>query len=715
MKKTSKIVVVILSLFFVITVPHSCKKKQIIIDPGFSQYITAFTSGRISCYAPVKIILVQDVPSIQAQTSADDIFKISPWVKGKAVWLDARTIEFLPEEPFKQATEYICNFKLGSIIEVEKKYKTFTFSFETLEQAISVEIQNGYQIYSLTNLSLNYAQGTLRTADRANDNDLEQCLEATQNGKKLPLQWKHNSTTNTHHFTIDSISRGEKKSEVVVKWNGKKIGAKTQGSSTILIPSIFDFFAIEATVNQGESQSITIKFSDPIDTRQDLTGMITIDGIRNFRTEIDRMALTIYLEGTYTGVKNLKLEKHIKNTAGSTLKESKIFDLVFESIKPGIDFIGNGVILPGDKGFVLPFRAVNLRAVDVRIIQLFENNIPYFLQVNNLEGERDLKRSGRLVFKKRVDLREGEPVNLSKWNNFSLDLTEFVNREPGAIYRIQISFKKEYSIYTCGKETSNKELSFDINDNVLTDSEIAEYDNPDSYGYYYDDYYYEDDYNYDNDWSERDNPCSQAYYNNTSVTTKTRNILASNIGLIAKRDADNTMNVFVSDLLTTKPLSGVKIEVYNYQNQLISSGSTNSNGIATISSKSKGFLIIAKNDKQRGYLRIDDNEVLSMSSFNVGGEQIEKGLKGFIYTERGVWRPGDSIFVTFILDDKLGTLPADYPVIMELWNPRGQLYRKIVKTENQNGFYNFVLKTNKDDITGNWTSYIKLGNVTFNH
>lgn len=44
-----------------------------------------------------------------------------------------------------------------------------------------------------------------------------------------------------------------------------------------------------------------------------------------------------------------------------------------------------------------------------------------------------------------------------------------------------------------------------------------------------------------------------------------------------------------------------------------------------------------------------------------------------IFGERGVWRPGDSVFLNFILDDRSKRLPEGYPITMELFNARGQL------------------------------------------
>jgi uncharacterized protein YfaS (alpha-2-macroglobulin family) len=51
--------------------------------------------------------------------------------------------------------------------------------------------------------------------------------------------------------------------------------------------------------------------------------------------------------------------------------------------------------------------------------------------------------------------------------------------------------------------------------------------------------------------------------------------------------------------------------------------------------------------------------------------EAQKGLKGYIYGERGVWRPGDSLFLNFVLEDKSGRLPAGHPVTMEVTDPRG--------------------------------------------
>lgn len=173
-----------------------------------------------------------------------------------------------------------------------------------------------------------------------------------------------------------------------------------------------------------------------------------------------------------------------------------------------------------------------------------------------------------------------------------------------------------------------------------------------SYWDSYEDYYYGENY----DWEQRDNPCNPSYY--TGARNIKRNIIASDLGLLAKRGGDGNTVVVVNDLKTTKPISGVQLELYDFRATAYWTASTGPDGKAIISSKQNPFALIAKSGLQRGYLKLLGGESLSLSNFNVSGEYVNKGLKGFLYGERGVWRPGDSLYLSFILEDKLKQLPA---------------------------------------------------------
>jgi uncharacterized protein YfaS (alpha-2-macroglobulin family) len=135
--------------------------------------------------------------------------------------------------------------------------------------------------------------------------------------------------------------------------------------------------------------------------------------------------------------------------------------------------------------------------------------------------------------------------------------------------------------------------------------------------------------------------------------------------------------------------------------------------LAKFDLKRKPYLLIAKNNNERGYLKLDDGNSLPLSRFDVSGDVVQNGIKGLIYGERGVWRPGDSIFVSFLLEDKLKKLPANYPVTLELFNPKGQLDKRLVSTQALNGFYTFKTATENTAPTGNWLAKVKVGGASF--
>lgn len=171
--------------------------------------------------------------------------------------------------------------------------------------------------------------------------------------------------------------------------------------------------------------------------------------------------------------------------------------------------------------------------------------------------------------------------------------------------------------------------------------------------------------------------------------------------------------VAVSSILTTEPLSGIDLEVLDYQQTIISKGKSSNDGFAGIEIKRKPYLLIAKKGNERGYLKLDDGNSLALSRFDVGGEEVKNGIKGFIFGERGVWRPGDTLYLNCIIEDKTGKLPKDHPVEMSLYTPQGQLYKQAVQSNATGGFYLFKTFTEPSSPTGNWLAKVKCGGAVF--
>ncbi len=705
MKTSAPTALRIASLALIILTVFGCKDKgPEPIDPAFAGYISSFTSGVVSNSATIKVRLTESHPEAELNKRIEkELFDFSPNIEGETFWLDDRTIEFRPSKALQSGKAYEAEFDLYKLVEVPENLKTLVFQFQVMKQSMSVEF-DGMEAYN-TDLKWQMMHGIVITYDVAPADDVEASLTALQNGKTLKLSWEHEAGGKLHRFLVDSIHRTEDRGQVILQWNGEKLGFEGEDEKSFDVPPLGEFTVLDVKTTTHPEQMLTIFFSDPISTDIDLNGLIYLRPQTEVRMVREGNSVKLYPAKRLSGDVTLVVTDGVRNSLNYQLIAEYQKQVKFTSLKPGVELIGKGVILPSSDGLTFPFKAVNLKAVNVRVLRIFEDNMGQFFQVNQYDGTEEMKRVGRPIFIGEVELTSEKPIDYGSWNNFSIDLSKLINAEPGAMYRVQLSFSKKHSLYPC----DGKSIGDDLDQTWGQPDEEDEYDNPPRWSYYDDEDYYDyEEYNY----NDQDNPCTPSYFMRGN-RFPARNLLASNLGIIAKSGMGTDMLVAVTDLRTTDPISGVEVEIYNYQQQLVGQSTTDGGGFVTIDLKRKPYLLIAKKDKQRGYLRLDDGSALSMSMFDIGGQQNKKGVKGFIYGERGVWRPGDSLFVSFILQDENKVLPKNHPVVFELYTPQQQLFERKVRTTSVNGFYDFRTATATDAPTGNWLAKIKVGGSEF--
>ncbi len=699
----------------IIFLTNSCKTKNqkwLDVDPAYAKYVEAYTTGIVSKTSSVRIQIAADAATTHTvgQPVVDKLFEFSPAIKGKATWIDARTIEFKPEKNLDPDKLYEVSFNLGKVTKVPSKYEELKFNFQTIKPAFKVS-NNGLR--SDGSKEKMFLTGEVTTADAEEGRQIENILSATQNSKDYKLVWQHANAGKSHSFTINAIQRSTTETPLAIKWNGSSMNIKITGDQTLKVPAVGDFKVLNVMPVNDAQQYASVQLSEPIAVGQDLTGLVTISNEPDVSYSIAGSEIKLFsgkpLEGNYT----VNVNAGIKNNWGGSLASGFSSNVVFENRKPSVKILGKGNILPNSGKLVLPFDAVNLSAVDISIIKIFENNVPQFLQQNEMGGNQELRRVAKPIVQKTLRLDDDKTLDLHVKQRFSLDIDKFLKTEPGAIYRITIGFRPTYSLYT----------------KMASDTAAAEEENGEGNHYYEEEGEYgynggsgkdDDDGfwdNYDNfyprgyNWQRRDDPTSNSYFNKDRWAS--RNILASNIGLTAKRGNDNSLMVAVSSILTTEPIGGVDIVIMDYQNQVIGKANSSSDGFATVAIKQKPYLLIAKKGNERGYLKLDDGSALALSRFDVSGEEIKNGIKGFIFGERGVWRPGDSLYINCILEDKTGNLPKDMPLEFSLITPQGQLFRRLVQPNGADGFNVFKTTTDPSSPTGNWLVKVKAGGALF--
>ena len=738
-------------IYFLLFLPvlallSGCKAKESDSHPHspFHNAISAFTSGEISAASPVMVEFATPVENaVPGESAPANLLVVTPSVRGKAVWAGDRTLVFRPDNNLASGTRFRVEVNLPALLPDEKE--PFFYTFRTITQnawlvteSIGPKSPQVYDSY----------RGVVRLmlADVAAEEDVRSDVDVRYDGRSVNPDFTRVDNRN-FLIELEGIARGDEEKKLRVSLKKGVLTQDKEKSLEIAVPGKNEFRILSARMESAPRNVITVTFSDPLDQGQDMSGLFRL-GDEDISWNIDNNRVMLYPGESLRGEHLLRVLAEIRNSRGSSLVAPGEFTFSFSSANPEVEIIGDGTVMPYSDGLYLPFRAVSLNAVQVRIIKIYEHNIGHFLQANTPGGSQGLKRAGRLVHRQRIRIDNDPTLDLGKWNTFSLDLSGFIQPDPGAIYRVQLGFKRSDTNFPCADMPSGEADGHrgdnpfgEMNANGVFDPFGEAWANEESDPSFYGGAHTGDDHSRDSDpaladgnfwdtpnmyysdfpfhyppgwsWEERNNPCTPSFY--TRERWVSRNILASNLGIMVKGGNDSKYVVTVNDLGTAEPLRGAGVELFNLQLVKIGEGSTGRDGVAEIVANGTPFLLVAKMDRQRGYLRMDEGRVRPVDRFDVSGETVRKGLKGFVFGERGVWRPGDSLFISFMpLVDQSGSLPPNHPVGFELIDPRGRLVDRQVLTHSENRLYTFRTKTDEDAVTGFWTARVTMGGVVFN-
>ena len=671
------------------------------------------TQGIVSKKSPIQIHFNRDVISdTKVGKDASKVMFISPAIKGKPVFVSKSKIIWKPLEPLSPGTTYKVSIKPLGFKDVPAEVAPFQFAFNVIPLEYQI---NTFGLESITDKPEEMLlKGQLLVSDSVPDKAVTEILKASLQDQSLPVEWLHDENGKEHNFIIRGIKRDSFESTLKLSWDGEKINIKTKGQKDIAIPSLnaFEITNIEVIHEAKSIPYVEVRFSDELDRSQNLKGLVELAKIKHSKN-IKGNTINIYPKRNITGEYLVKLHKGIKAKHDSKVLTDLIEQKVnFNDAKPQVKFAGKGTILPPNAILDIPFDAVGVNAVDVTAFKIYPENIPQFLQINGLSSATEINRGGRYLWRKTIPLKPADP---NQWNRYSFNVTDLMKEHPGGLLRLSISIKRRHSSYDCPASTPAPDKRETLLKN-WEDNGVKQASGWDGISDYVEDNYY----NYNYQWEQRNNPCSDSYYaygNNNTISHQ--NFIASNIGLITKQDAKGNLQVISTDLRTAKPLTGTEFEVRNFQGQLLSKGTSDGSGFANIKLNETPFLLVAKKFEDTTYLKLNTKTALAVSHFDVGGEKSNKGIKGYIYGERGVWRPGDDIFLTFVLQNKQSKksteekLPENYPVTMKLIDPQGRIVKTKTSTDSVGGFYAFTFKTAEKAQTGNWLIKAFVGGSTF--
>ena len=152
-------------VFAIFVIFQGCNKKSAAdFNSDFSIFkgiISNFTGGIVSAGSDIRVVLAFDKSEWTSnQVLDDDLFDISPSVRGKVVALSPNTIAFIPKENLEPDTEYQVTFKVEKIVTLDEKSKnlaSFNFTLKTVKQDFLVtteDIQSYSKDYQYLNCTI---------------------------------------------------------------------------------------------------------------------------------------------------------------------------------------------------------------------------------------------------------------------------------------------------------------------------------------------------------------------------------------------------------------------------------------------------------------------------------------------------------------------------------------------------------------------------------
>jgi len=184
--------------------------------------------------------------------------------------------------------------------------------------------------------------------------------------------------------------------------------------------------------------------------------------------------------------------------------------------------------------------------------------------------------------------------------------------------------------------------------------------------------------------------------------------IVSDLGLTAFSGHDG-IHVFVNSLATAtaKPQTDIRLIARN--NEVMATRRTDAAGHVLFEpgfARGEGglapALLVASDPRgDYGFLNLTA-PAFDLSDRGVTGRAVPSGLDAFVYTERGVYRTGETVHITSLLRDPLGIAALNVPITLVIARPDGVEYRRSVVADQGLGGRNLDVAIARTATTGTW-------------
>jgi uncharacterized protein YfaS (alpha-2-macroglobulin family) len=632
-----------------------------------------------------------------------------PALTGQWLWDGDRTLVFSPDKEWPAGTEIQVNFD-QSIFTENVHFHSLKYSFFTPEFSAVINDAELYQ--DPTEKNIRRVISTLVFSHPVDSKSLEEKItlsmrpsgsSADAAEQKIPFTVKYDKNQREAYVQSDPISLPDKTNymQVSVAQGVKPAtggeATKIEDSQQVLIPDIYSFLKISETrtqivrnEKQEPQQVLTLNFTDDIETTE-LLKNLTVYLLPKINSKNNRSRWSSPREVTPVVLKKSTVIdlNMIPNPNDFSKNFNFIYDVpenryLYVHIKPGLksvnnfvkatlydhivrtptypkelNIMGEGSMLSLAGAHQLSFLARGIDAYAVRIGRLLPN------QLNHLVSQT------------------GGDISHANFRSYSFDQRNIVEYAEDYAYLEKLHPKEaNYAAIDLSSYLPTEKNRFG-----LFFVEVIGWD------------------------SEKNQPVRSA--------NDSRVILVTDLGLLVKDNVDQSHDVFVQSISAGKPVARATVELLGRNGLPLFTRTTDNDGHVTFPS-TQGFedeqspnSYIVKTASDISFIPFQRSERdLNYSQFNVGGVRSEyahqDNLKAYIFSDRGLYRPGETVELGCIIkDNHLGNI-EDIPLEISIQTPRGAEISNSKLKLSEKGLINHQFISEATSETGTYQVYLYL-------
>ncbi len=199
-----------------------------------------------------------------------------------------------------------------------------------------------------------------------------------------------------------------------------------------------------------------------------------------------------------------------------------------------------------------------------------------------------------------------------------------------------------------------------------------------------------------------------------------RLVLITDLGLLVKANADSSQEIFVHSIRSGEPVAGANVALLGKNGVAVFERTTSADGRASMPAVSDfereqaPTVFVVRNGRDAVFMPFGAGDRdLPFTRFDVGGvyenpDREEDRLRALVFTDRGLYRPGETVRLAAIVRRLDWLPPGDLPLVFEVSDPRGQ---RIVEKRLRlpaDGFLDQAVATQAASPTGNYVATLQL-------